>query len=622
MDPRLLRYYNQELRYLREMGGEFAKEFPKIAARLGMDSLEVSDPYVERLLEGCAFLAARVQLKQDAEFPRLSHRLLELVHPNLLAPLPSMLVAQVEPLRSDPNLLKAPTIARDTALLASPPAHTRTRCEFRTAQALQLTPLVTESAEYFRNLTDLGLTGFALAERPRGGVRVRLRLPEGMPLAKLEVDHLRFFMGGQPDVAKRLHELLVSSLVGVLVGAPGRAETRRVLAAAQLQPVGFDDADAMLPVQLRMMSGLRLLQEYFAFPQRFLFFDLNGLRALLPALPGSELELHFLFSAPGVDLDGVVETANFSLHCVPAINLFAKRADRIELDDGRHEFHVVPERTAPLDYEVYDVLSASGFDEQGQERTFLPLFAPDHSPSPHLPAYYSIWREPRLLSEQARREGPRSGYIGSEVFLSLVDTEDAPVAHSLRQLGVQTRCTNRDLPVFLIAGGSTSPFVIEAGLPVGPVRALAGPSRPYSALREGGIAWRLVNLLSLNYLSLLDTGGGEAAAAVRDLLSRLPMAAEPVQRRMIESIQKVDARAVVRRHPVAGPIAFSRGLQIDLTMDELGHEGGSAVMFAAVLHEFFSRHASINSHVETTLHSLTRGELMRWRPRVGARPAG
>lgn len=622
MDPRLLRYYNQELRYLREMGGEFALEFPKIASRLGMDSLEVSDPYVERLLEGCAFLAARVQLKQDAEFPRFSHRLLELLYPNLLSPLPAMMVAQVEPVRSDPNLLRAPRIARNTSLLAAPQAHTQTRCEFRTAQELHLTPLATESADYFLNLAELGLASFALPERPRCGVRVRLKLPEGIAIAKLEAESLRFFIGGQPDVAKRLHELLTTSLVGVLVGSPGKLETRRLLTADRLQPVGFDDADAMLPVQLRMMSGLRLLQEYFAFPQRFLFFDLEGLRSICSTLAGGELELQFLFSRLGVDLDGLVEAKNFSLHCVPAINLFPKRADRIAIDDGQHEFHVVPERTAPLDYEVYDVLSASGFDEQGQERRYLPLFATDHGAPAHHSAYYSIWREPRLPSTQVRRDGPRSGYVGSEVFLSLVDQQDAPVPHGLRQLGVQTRCTNRDLPVFLAAGGAASTFTLAAGLEVGGVRAIAGPSRPYSALHEGGVAWRLLNLLSLNHLSLLDPGSGEGATALRDLLSRLPMGGEPTQRRLIESIQALDAAAVIRRHPVAGPIAFSRGLRIELTVDELGHEGGSAVMFAAVLHRFFSRHASMNSYVETVLHSLTRGELMRWLPSLGARPAG
>lgn len=623
MDPRLLRYYNQELRYLREMGAEFAHEFPKIASRLALDSVEVSDPYVERLLEGCAFLAARVQLKQDAEFPRLSHRLLELLYPNLLAPLPSMMVAQVEPVRADPNLLRAPRIERGTSISATPPGHSQTRCEFRTAQALQLTPLATEAAEYFLNLADLNLSSYALAERPRCGVRVRLRLPDGMALAKLETDELRFFLGGQPDVAKRLHELLTTSLVGVLAGAPRQAGTRVLLPAEALQPVGFDDADAMLPVQLRMMSGLRLVQEYFAFPPRFLFFDLSGLRPVLAGLGGTELELQFLFSRPGVDLDGVVEAANFSLHCVPAINLFPKRADRIAVDDARHEFHVVAERTAPLDYEVFDVLSAKGFDEQGQERRYLPLFATDHGAAGGAKAaYYSLWREPRLPSEQSRREGPRSGYIGSEVFLSLVDPDDAPIPHTLRELGVQTLCTNRDLPMFLVAGNAASPFAIEAGLPVGAVRAVAGPSRPYSALREGGIAWRLLNLLSLNYLSLLDSDGGEGAAALRDLLSRLPMAGEPTQRRWIESIQSLETSAVVRRHPVAGPIAFSRGLRIEMTVDELGHEGGSAVMFGTVLHRFFARHAAINSHVETVLKSLTRGTLMRWRPLLGTRPVG
>ena len=362
------------------------------------------------------------------------------------------------------------------------------------------------------------------------------------------------------------------------------------------------------------------MQEYFAFPSRFLFFDLEGLRAHLTTLAGTELELHFLFARPGVDLDGLVEAGNFCLHCVPAINLFEKRADRIQLSDGEFEFHVVPDRTAPLDYEVFDVLGLTGLGDQGEERKFLPLYAPDHSTPAHQSAYYSIWREPRLLSEKARRDGPRSGYIGTEVFLSLVDPNEAPLPHTLRELSVQTRCTNRDLPVFLVAGGTGSGFSLEAGIPVHSVRVAAGPSRPYSAMREGGVAWRLLNLLSLNYLSLIDSGGSDAAAALRDLLSRLPMAGEPAQRRQIESLQRVRAQAVVRRHPVAGPIAFSRGLQIELTVDELGHEGGSAVLSGSLMHQFLTRHASMNSFVETVLHSLTRGELMRWRPQLGARP--
>src|SRR5512147_3002064 len=140
MDPRLLRYYNQELRYLREMGGQFAREFPKIAARLGMEGLEVADPYVERLIEGCAFLAARVQLKQDAEFPNLGQRLLDMVSPNLGAPMPSMLVAQLQP-RPDPNLLAGFTLPRQSVLLGPETALGPTRCEFRTTQEVVLSSL-------------------------------------------------------------------------------------------------------------------------------------------------------------------------------------------------------------------------------------------------------------------------------------------------------------------------------------------------------------------------------------------------------------------------------------------------------------------------------------------------
>jgi len=624
MDARLLRYYNEELRYLRELGGEFAREFPKIASRLGMEGLEVTDPYVERLLEGCAFLAARVQLKQDAEFPRLSHRLLELIYPNFLAPVPSMMVASVTPV-ADANLLKAPVLPRETSLMGPGSGVSSTRCEFRTGQPLQLTPLSTTSAAYALNMTDLGvstLPGLKPGERARSCVRITLQLPEGMGLDKLEVDSLRFYVGGQTDTAMQLHELILSSAVAVFVGAPGRVgdAQRKLLPASSITPVGYADDEAMLPTTLRGLSGMRLIQEYFAFPERFLFFDVNGLRPILAGLKGNSVEIAIVFSRLGQGLDGVVSAGNFCLNCVPAINLFTKRADRIAIDEGHHEFHVVPDRTAPLDYEVYDVLGMQGFDDEGTERNFLPLYAPDHSSAQKQPAYYTVWREPRLMSESARREGPRSGYIGSEVFVSLVDPSDAPYGETLSQLALQLRCTNRDLPVFMPSSSSQGEYSLNTGIPLITVKAAAGPSRPHTALREGGVGWRLLNLLSLNYLSLLDTEAGTAVAAMRDLLSRFPQGNEPTVLRQIESLHAVSAKAVVRRHPVKGPIAFGRGIEVKLTVDELGHAGGSAFLFGAAMHQYLSRHVSMNSFVETVLVSLTRGEVARWKPSIGTRP--
>jgi type VI secretion system protein ImpG len=291
----------------------------------------------------------------------------------------------------------------------------------------------------------------------------------------------------------------------------------------------------------------------------------------------------------------------------------------MQIADSDHEFHAIPDRTLPLDYEVYDVVGMQGYNDAGEELEFLPLYAPDHRRPLRQVGYYTIWREPRLMSEAGRRDGPRSGYVGSEVFVSLVDPSDAPWSGSLLQVALQTRCTNRDLPLFMPSNGTQGNFSLDSGVPVDSVRVVAGPSRPHTALREGGVAWRLLNLLSLNYLSLLDTDGGEAAAAMRDLLSRFPQGAEAAARRQIEALQDVSARPIVRRHPMGGPIAFGRGIEVRLTVDEVGHTGGSAFLFAAAMHHYLARHVSLNSFVETVLVSLTRGDVMRWKPHSGAR---
>ena len=185
MDPRLLRFYNQELAYLREMGAEFAQQFPKIAGRLGMEGIEVADPYVERLLEGVAFLAGRVQLKLDAEFPRFTQRLLEIVYPNYLAPTPAMLVAQFQPLLSETNLAQGFTIPRGSSMHSQPGKSDATACQFRLAQDTTLWPLEITRAEYFTFAPDLPLNKLALPQPIKGGIRLRIKTTAGLILESL-----------------------------------------------------------------------------------------------------------------------------------------------------------------------------------------------------------------------------------------------------------------------------------------------------------------------------------------------------------------------------------------------------------------------------------------------------
>jgi type VI secretion system protein ImpG len=209
--------------------------------------------------------------------------------------------------------------------------------------------------------------------------------------------------------------------------------------------------------------------------------------------------------------------------------------------------------------------------------------------------------------------------VGSEVFLSLVDAREAPYPDTLRQLALQIQATNRDLPMFMPVSGAQAGLTVGSAVPVSSVQVVAGPSRPLSAMRELSAAWQLINLLSLNHLSLLDTDAEQGAQALRELLGLFTMACDAATRRQIDGLRHVRTKPVVRRHPVPGPIAFGRGIDVQLEVDELSFEGSSAFLLGSVLHHYLARHAAMNNFVQTTLVSLTRGEVMRWAPLVGAR---
>jgi type VI secretion system protein ImpG len=621
MDPRLLQHYNTELQHLREMGAEFASQFPKVAARLGMEGLQVVDPYVERLLEGVAFLAARVQLKLDAEFPRFTQTLLEMVYPHYLAPTPAMMVVQLKPDAMEPALATGVKVPRGTGLQGLLGKGDVTACEFRTSEDVILRPIEVISASYFSYAPDLPLSALPIASRIKGGIRLRLRTTAGLNFNETSIDRLRFYVAGRDDVATRLYELMSSAAIGVLIVPPQRpAPWHEYLPGQCVVPTGFTDEEALLPVTARTFQGYRLLQEYFTFPQRFRFIELSALGPGLRRTAGHELDVVILLGRGSAELESVVEAGNFALHCTPAINLFAKRADRIHLGDGDYEHHVIPDRTRPLDFEVYQVTRVVGHGvATDQEQEFRPLYTAHTEDDEGAAAYFTARREPRLPSSTHKTRGPRSSYIGTEVFLSLVDPRDAPYRADLRQLSIDTLCTNRDLVLQMPLGVGSTDFTLDVAAPVVAVRALAGPSRPYAPIVDGAMGWRAVSHLSLNYLSLVDTSPVEGAAALRELLSLYATPGGAAAHRQIEGVRTVRVEPIARRLPAPGPIAFGRGLEITLELDDLAFEGAGALLMAAVLERFLARHVSINSFTETVLRTQTRGEVHRWVPRWGER---
>jgi len=622
MDTRLLHYYNTELDFMRAMGSEFARHFPKVAGRLGMEGLECADPYVERMLEGFAFLTARVHLKIEEEYPKFCQHLLEIVYPDYLAPLPSMTVVQLQPDCGDTDLANGLNIQRGTSLESGLGPNMQTPCEYRTAHDVKLFPVTVADADYLGTRAALANLGIKPARQVSAGLRIGLEAAPGVDLSELKMKELPMFLGGSGTVPTALYEHVLAGVCGFTV-ITGDKKDRQVfpLSKDNVSSFGFDADQALLDCQSRSFEGYRLLREYFVFPERFRFINFTGLDKVLPKSNGQRFDLVIHLSSRNNNLENVISKNNFLPFCVPAINLFPKRADRITLNNIDHEFHVLADRSRPLDYEVHQVLSVSGYGKHAEERKrFQPFYGlkDEHVPAEDS-AFYAIHRKPRMLSSKQHSSGARSGYLGQEIFISLVDSQEAPYSTKLAQLGVKTMCSNRDLPMQMPLGQKDGDFTLKVNAPVDKIRCVAGPTRPRAQVTTGDYAWRLINHLSLNFLSLIDENPDEGAAALREIL-QLYSKGETVAERQVNGLITVTAEAVTRRLPIPGPISFGRGLEIKVVLDETGFEAGGMYLFGSVLTEFFRKYVSINHVTETVVYTDNKTEVARWPVKAGLRP--
>lgn len=631
MDSDFLEYYNRELNYIREAGREFAAQYPKIAGRLGMQGIEVSDPYVERLLEGFSFLTARIHMKMDAEFPQFTQSLLEVLHPHYVAPTPSMSVVQLQPDTKRGNLDQGFAVKRGTVLRAR--LNDAKELRFTVGHHQELWPVELGKAEISGVPVDLPLKRMGLNGRNQPAVmsslRMRFKVVGGARLNELKsFDKLSFFLNGQDIITHQLLELIMAHTIAVVCHddeRPMRWINR--LDKSVIKHEGFDSEQSLLPLDPRVFHGYRILHEYFAFPQRFLFFSINNLlKGLkLPDELGDEkeiksFEITFLFDQSFYDLEANVSAENFQLNCVPIINLFPYKANRIPVTPNLHEYHVVPDRSKPMDYEVYSVDRVEAMREgQRGSQLFKEMFRALGANSDAQHGYFSVRRDERQMSDMAQRSGSRTSYLGSEVFISLSDPMQPPFDQNIEALVVGLSCTNRDLPLLLRAGDNID-FRFNEFIPTHRVALLRDPSKPRPALARGAYAWRLLSHLNLNYSSLMDLDEEQGAAALRELLRIYSEVADSSISKQINGIRKVSIEPMHHRIPLPGPILYGRGVKIEIELDELAFSGISPYLLGAVLEQFFARHVSINLMTELVLKTMQRGEIARWKPRMGARP--
>jgi type VI secretion system protein ImpG len=620
MDPRILNYYNSELQHVREMGAEFAKEYPKIAARLGLDGIDCADPYVERLLEGFAFLSARVQVKMDAEFPEFTQHLIEMVYPHYLAPMPSMTIVQFNPELNESSLTEGYSIERGSVLRSVIGKGETTACDYRTAHDVTIWPLEISSAKYLT-------TGHAVSNsckqkmtKAKSGLKLVLKTTAGVNFNELEnLDELVIFLKGSEETSTFVFEQLVANTISVNYQGLGINIHKK---GNPIEAIGFEDDEALLPYTSASFSGYRLLQEYFAFPDRYRFIKLKGLNDIISTCNGDELSIVFSFQYSHPKLDDTIDQQTFLLNCSPAINLFTKRADRIHLDNKTEKYHILPDRTKPLDYEVYSIQETVGLGSSKEEKqTFYPFYeASNFHGHREQMAYYTIKREPRLVSSKRFRQGPRSSYSGNETFISIVDAKQAPYNLNLKQLAIKLLCTNRDLSLFMPIGKGREDFTLQVGTPaVESIKCVAGPTKPKAPFTQGDAAWKLISHLSLNYLSIIDTDEEHGAVALRDLLMLYADKNDSVIQKQIEGVLNISSKPILRRIEGLGPITFSRGLEITIEFDESLFEGTGVFLLGMVLERFFAKYTTINSFVETVVKTTDRGEIHRWKTRRGTR---
>ena len=615
----LLRYYNDELAYLRRLGDGFAQSYPRVASQLRMGSSGSDDPHVERLVEAFAFLTARLQKRLDDDHPVIARSLLDILHPQLLAPLPPATIVRFELEEAENQLAAGHVIPRHAELASAPIAETS--CSFRTAYPVNLWPITLSEARLLP--PPFPVPDNLPQEQYQSLLRMKFVCRDpGLTAADMEnLSSLRFFLHGQRQHVHALYEMLFTRLTAVAVAGSEEPQPLHLLSQECVRPVGFSTDEEMLPHSMRIPPAYRLLTEYFAFPDKFLFFDCDGLQTHLETWQHNAFYLHFYFSQRMESLERFISADTFQLGCTPVTNLFPVTAEPIRINHQHAQQPVIPDGRLSEAHEIYSIDQVTMIDEQGQQHEVSPLYSLTHdSTQNNQPRWF--WHATRTTAQAM----DNAILPGSELQLSLVDLELNPLTSTDTVVSVETTCCNRDWVAQLPFGGGEPYLQLVEGGPVQQGSCLMPFSTTRRPFEDHQLPWRLASMLALNHLSISD--GPDGAQVMRELLRvydvyRGPTDAFPLEGILSLTTQRVVARTVshseIRRTDggLVSPIGFAQGIETTLELDEPAFIGVGLFLFASVWEHFLGLYASINSFSSLVLTTPQRKELKRWPPRNG-----
>ncbi len=606
MRDELLVYYERELTFLRHMGAEFAAQYPKVASRLQLEPSRCEDPHVERMIEAMALLSARIHLRLDDDFPEITQALLNVVYPHYTRPLPSMSIAEFT--LADQKLTTSLRVPRDSILYSRPVEGMP--CKFKTCYDTEVWPIRVAEAQWTtldRLDPPLKSPGAVAA------LRVRLNCWPQVKFTGLEMDSLRFYLDGEPALVHTLYELLCNNCRSIVLRDPRpRFRQRPIeLVPDALRPVGFGEDEGMLPYPARSFTPYRLLQEYFAFPEKFFFLELRGMDALRAVGFQESAELVFIISAfERADRQQLLELGvsarTLRLGCAPIVNLFPHTAEPVQLDQTKYEYPVAPDYRHGRTMEVFSVDEVlCTYQASGETVPFEPFFSFRHSSRNKKPAFWHATR---------RNAGPQKE-DGTEMWLSVVDLAGDPLTLNLDTLTIRCTCSNGHLPTQLPFGDENGDFDMEQESAVDKIVAIRAPTAPVRPAVGRDALWHLISHLSLNYLSLVEEG----REALQEML-RLYHGGSPYMEQQVDGIAGVKSARRFARVIGDHGISYVRGMRVEMELDESKFVGGGVYLFSSVIEHFLAQYVSMNSFSQLAVRTHQRKDLLReWAPKAGNR---
>ncbi|HYZ84159.1 MAG TPA: type VI secretion system baseplate subunit TssF [Bryobacteraceae bacterium] len=610
MRDELLFYYERELTFLRHMGAEFAERYPKVASRLLIEPDKCDDPHVERLLEAFAFLAARVHLKIDDEFPEITEALLSIVYPHLIRPIPSASIVQFH---RDPEQGKAASgthLERETVLYSRPIAGVP--CKFRTCYDTMLWPVEVAAAEF---TTPDRLTPPIRNYEAAAALRFELRGYQDVELPKLGMQSLRIYLNGESNLVHSLYELLCCNALQVWIRdtTPNSRVKPVLLPPSVIRPVGFTEDESLLPYPKRSFDGYRLMQEYFAFPEKFFFIDFQGLDAAFAGGFRDRAEVIVLFSPYEIQerkqmLEIGVSDKTIRLNCAPIINLFPQTAEPILVDQRKYEYPIVPDLRRLNAIEIFSIDQVAGINPQTRDTiVYEPFYSYRHATL--RTRQQTFWLTTRRVSNRQNDEG-------TDMYLSLVDLSTRPVHPDVDTITIRTTCTNRDLPSRLPFGSDAGDFELETASAIKRIVCLKKPTGTLRPIVGKSIFWRLISHLSLNYLSLVEEG----KESLQEILKLYNFTDSTFSEKQINGITSLKSDRHFARIISENGVTFARGSRVEMEFDEEQFVGGGVYLFASVLERFLGLYVSLNSFSQLVARTRQRKEVLKeWPPRAGQR---